>query len=264
MEVKLEGGAAKKVELCEIAFDPLTLREAAMAVSRCAERGSRLLVVPINVDVLMLAQSDPELKRICIGADMVLADGMPIVWLSKLAGRVLPERVTGADMLPEVCRMAARDGRSVFFVGGLPGAIEEVARRFNEWYPGIRVAGTLCPPLGFENDEKECERLVETVNAAAPEILFIGLGAPKQEKWLWRYRGDLNFGVALCVGAAFDFAAGFVPRAPRVLRVLGFEWLWRLGQEPKRLWQRYILRDMGFIRLAARTLWQSRVSSAGR
>lgn len=264
MKIEGKSDAMRKIEICEIGFNPLGLREAAAAVSKLAQRGSKLLVVPINVDVLMLAQSDAELRHICVGADIVLADGMPIVWLSRLTGRALPERVTGADMLPEVCRVAANEGRSVFFVGGLRGAVEEVARRFKEQYPGMRVAGTACPPLGFEHDERECERLVDTINAAAPDILFVGLGAPKQEKWLWRFREELHFGAALCVGAAFDFAAGLVPRAPLVFRASGFEWLWRLGQEPKRLWRRYILRDAGFVRLAIRALWRSRAPSAGR
>lgn len=250
----------RKLEICEMGFSPLTMDDAVGTVVRLAKCGGKRLVVPVNVDVLMLARSDRELRRICLAADVTLADGMPIVWLSRLIGQTLPERVTGADMLPEVCRAAAGEGLSVFFLGGMHGAIEEVARRFKDSYRAVRVAGTLCPPFGFEDDDAECAKIVAAVNAAKPDLLFIGLGAPKQEKWLWRFREELQFGVALCVGAAFDFAAGLVPRAPRLVRAVGCEWLWRLAQEPKRLWRRYILRDTAFVGLAIREVWRARVT----
>ncbi len=252
-----------KQNICDIGFSSVTLREAAEAICQFSGNRQRHLAVPINVDVLMLAKADPQLSKICDAADLVVADGMPIVWLSRLIGKSLPERVTGADLLPLVCSVAAEQRRSVLFLGGKPGATAEVARQFRESYPGIKIAGALCPPFGFERDQILCGQIVRAVNEAKPDILFIGLGAPKQEKWLWTYREKLDFGVALCVGAAFDFSAGFVKRAPMVFQRTGLEWLWRLIREPRRLWRRYILRDMAFIGLAARFVWKSKFFSQG-
>ncbi len=254
---------ARKMEfwLDGIRFDALTLESAASSLIGESKKRERLLAVPVNVDVLMLTRVDPELKHICGEADFVLADGMPIVWLSRLLGCGLPERVTGADMLPEICRLAAADGRSVFFVGGLQGAAATSAQKLQVQFPGLQICGTLCPPFGFEHSQNECERLVRAINAKRPDILFVGLGAPKQEKWLWRHRNELDFGVAICVGAAFDFEAGMVLRAPKLFRMIGCEWVWRLVHEPRRLWKRYILRDFKFLGVVIRAIIESRVAS---
>jgi N-acetylglucosaminyldiphosphoundecaprenol N-acetyl-beta-D-mannosaminyltransferase len=235
-------------------FDALTLEGAVCAIVRESLKREKLLAIPVNVDVLMLTEADPELKHICQNADFVFADGMPIVWLSRLLRQSLPERVTGADMLPEICKVAAESRRSVFFVGGLEGAAATAAQKLQSKFPGLQVCGTLCPPLGFEMSRIECEKLITTINAAKPDILFVGLGAPKQEKWLWQFRDELDFGVAICVGAAFDFQAGMVRRAPRIFGTCGCEWVWRLFQEPRRLWRRYILRDFKFFGVAMRAI----------
>ena len=247
-------------QINDLRFDALTLKNAARSIVRESNKRGKLLAVPVNVDVLMLTRSDLELKHICQAADFVLADGMPIVWLSRLLGRGLPERVTGADLLPEICKAASETGETVFFVGGLDGATESAAQSLRRRFSGLQIGGTLCPPFGFEHDQIECERLVRAVNAVKPNILFVGLGAPKQEKWLWRFRDELDFGVAISVGAAFDFEAGLIHRAPKAFQILGCEWVWRLVHEPRRLWKRYILRDLQFLGIAIRAIRECRAA----
>ena len=247
-------------QINDLRFDALTLKSAASSIVRESNLRRKLLAVPVNVDVLMLTQSDLELKHICQAADFVLADGMPIVWLSRLVGRGLPERVTGADLLPEICKAAAVTGESVFFVGGLDGAAASAADNLQRRFSGLQIGGTLCPPFGFEHDQNECESLVRAINAVKPDILFVGLGAPKQEKWLWRFRDELEFGVAISVGAAFDFEAGIIHRAPKAFQILGCEWVWRLIHEPGRLWKRYILRDLQFLGIAISAISECRAA----
>lgn len=250
--------STRKVPLFNLQFDAIGLGDAAQLVTDISRATARNLVMPVNVDVLMQVQEDAELREICKSAAVLLADGMPIVWMSRFLGVPLPERVTGADLLPEICRFAATSGARVFFMGGQPGAAAETARRLSIRHPELIVAGTVCPPFGFEEDPVESARIVSQINESHVHILFIGVGAPKQEKWIARHRGQLSIGSAICVGAAFDFAAGYVTRAPKFLRSAGLEWAWRLGKEPRRLWRRYILRDAAFFRLAIRSLLTSR------
>jgi N-acetylglucosaminyldiphosphoundecaprenol N-acetyl-beta-D-mannosaminyltransferase len=162
-----------------------------------------------------------------------------------------------------VCEMAAAHGKSLFLLGGRPGIAERAASSLHARYAGLRIAGTYAPPMGFERDGAEQRRIVEHVNRVRPDLLAIGLGAPKQELWIAAHRSELDFGVALCIGAAIDFAAGTVRRAPRYMQKHGLEWLWRLGQEPRRLWKRYLVEDLAFGALVAREWWRLRVSGPG-
>jgi N-acetylglucosaminyldiphosphoundecaprenol N-acetyl-beta-D-mannosaminyltransferase len=236
-----------------ITIDNLTNEEAVEAVRRLldARNGQHYVVTP-NVDHVVRLEADAAFRQAYAGASLVLADGMPLVWASRVLGRPLKDRVTGADLLPRACAMAAAHGRSVFLLGGRDGVAELAARNLAARYPGLRIAGTYSPPLGFERDAAENRRIAALVNRARPDLLAIGLGAPKQELWIAQHRRSLDFGVALCVGAALDFAAGTLPRAPRWLRESGFEWAWRLAREPRRLWKRYLVDDMAFGRIVLR------------
>lgn len=242
-----------RVLLFGIGIDNLNNDEAVEAVRRLldAGKGQHYVVTP-NVDHVVRLESDAAFRQAYAGASLVLPDGMPVVWASRVLGKPLKDRVTGADLLPRACAMAARDGRSIFLLGGREGVGELAARNLAEKYPGLRIAGVYSPPLGFERDAAENRRIAAIVNRARPDILVLGLGAPKQELWIAAHRKSLDFGVALCVGAAIDFAAGTVSRAPRVLRNTGFEWAWRLVREPRRLWKRYLVDDMAFGRIVLR------------
>src|SRR5207237_3403432 len=208
-------------------------------------KGQHYVATP-NTDHIVRLHKDAVFRQAYAGASLGLADGMPLIWASRSLGGPLQMRVTGADLLPAVCEMAASDAKSVFLLGRRPGVGERAALNLQARYPGLQIAGTYAPPMGFERDPGEQKRIVQQVNRVCPDILAIGLGAPKQELWIAAHRRELPFGVGLCIGAAIDFAAGTLERAPLWMQEHGFEWLWRLIQDTKRLWKRYLVDDMAF------------------
>lgn len=212
-----------------------------------APRGAacRYVVTP-NVDHAVMFQSSPELRSAYEEAALVLADGAPIVAASRLLKRALPERVAGSDLAPalfkRVAAASAATPLTVFLLGAAPGVAERAATNIHARWPGVQVVGTLSPPLGFEKDPAENERILAAVGDAQPAVLLIGLGAPKQELWVHAHADRLDAKIALCIGATIDFLAGEKQRAPRWMRRLGLEWVHRLSTEPGRLAKRY-LRD---------------------
>jgi N-acetylglucosaminyldiphosphoundecaprenol N-acetyl-beta-D-mannosaminyltransferase len=187
----------------------------------------------------MLQESEP-LRKVYATADLVTADGMPVVVASRWLGHPLPERVTGADLVPAL--FASGDSTQpirVFLLGAAPGVADRAARQIEAQWPGVRVVGTCSPPMGFEKDPGENRHILAEIAAVHPDILVVGLGAPKQEFWVHAHRDRIAAKVALCVGATIDFLAGEKPRAPSWMGKLGIEWLHRLCSEPKRLFRRY-------------------------
>lgn len=244
-----------RVRLFDIGFDPLPLAGATARLLRWArepDRACRIVVTP-NVDHVVLIADNPDLLPLYESADMVLADGQPVVWAARLLGAPLPERVAGSDLFPNLLA-EARGGSpiSVFLLGGREGVADRAAANISLKYPWIRVAGTHCPPMGFEKREEDNERAVAAVADAAPDVLMVGLGAPKQERWVHRERARLKTKVALCIGATVDFMAGEKPRAPAWMRKSGIEWIHRLASEPKRLTGRYAHDAWVFPQLIAR------------
>lgn len=248
-----------RVHMFGLDFCACTLTEAAQLVVDAASKKSRGLIVTPNVDHVVSMLKDTEMFELYSRAMFCFADGMPLVWFSKLLrGKSLPERATGADLLPEIARLAARNGQKLFFLGGMPGVAETAAIKLKQSNPALNVAGTYSPPFGFDKDGVESERIVKMINDSGADILFVGVGAPKQEKWAAQYMDQLNVGPILGVGASFDFAAGTIKRAPVWVQRIGMEWSWRLMQEPGRLWKRYILKDSQFVWLMIRELMKQR------
>lgn len=245
-----------KIEMFGILIDALTLNEATGQVMRMAKSREKGLIVTPNVDHIVTLHKDTSFRKIYEKALMITADGMPLVWLSKfLLGKSLPERVTGADLLVSVCQAASESGVSIAFVGGLPGVAKQAAEKLSKRYLGLRIVGTYSPPFGFEKSADESGKVVSLVREWSPDILFIGVGAPKQEKWADKYLEELQCGPILCTGAAFDFAADTIPRAPRWMQRGGFEWIWRIKYDPIRLMRRYLIRDAIFARYAIKEIW---------
>lgn len=243
------------IHIFGLRFDAVTLPEAAKQIVAAADAHEKGLVVTPNVDHIVMLESDAEMREIFQSALFCYPDGMPLVWLSKIVGRQsFPERVTGTDLLPAVCKLAAERGKRVFFLGGNPGVAEQTGQAMAMKFSGLLVAGTYCPPWGFEHNELEQLKIIDCVNTSRVDILFVGVGTPKQEKWAWKNLQHLHVGPIVCVGAALDFAAGISKRAPVFIQRAGLEWLWRLCREPKRLWKRYLVRDSRFIVLAAREI----------
>jgi len=250
------------VELFGIQLHNVTQSEALQAIQAFLAGGGKHVVTTPNVDHIVRLHRDAEFAAAYQRASLVVADGMPIVWASRLLGRPLKERVAGSDLFPRLCEQAARSGRTVFLLGGLPGAAAQAAKRLSARFPSLRVVGAYGPPVGFEANPAENWRAIHLVNGARPDLLFVGLGSPKQEKWIAQHLPALEVKVALCVGASIDFEAGLAKRAPRWMQVSGLEWLWRLLREPARLWRRYLVHDMAFLGIFLSEWWRLRAERA--
>jgi len=202
--------------------------------SRC-----RFVVTP-NVDHAVMFQENPRLRAAYRSASLVVADGHPVVLASRLLGRPVPQRVPGSDLAPAIfAKASAQRPLRVFLLGAAPGVGERAARNIEAKNPGVRIVGTYSPPLGFEKDAAENRRILDRITATAPDLLIVGLGAPKQELWVHQHQHAIRASAALCVGATIDFLAGEKRRAPRWVQRVGLEWLHRLSTEPRRLFRRY-------------------------
>jgi N-acetylglucosaminyldiphosphoundecaprenol N-acetyl-beta-D-mannosaminyltransferase len=227
-----------------------------------AAKGTGLWTVTANLDHLRRYRTDPEAKRLIDEADLVVADGMPLVWASRLAGTPLPERINGTNLIWALCEAAARRGQSISLVGGGPGLAASSAEVLARRYPDLEVAGAVCPPLGFEHDADEMERLGAALRAASPDLVFVGLGFTKQDLFIRRLRPLLPASSFIGVGGAFDFISGQLSRAPRWGQDMGLEWLFRLAQEPRRLARRYLIDGGPFALSLLGTAAFSRVRGA--
>jgi N-acetylglucosaminyldiphosphoundecaprenol N-acetyl-beta-D-mannosaminyltransferase len=199
-----------------------------------------------GVHGVMESWRDEELRHIHNTAGLVTADGMPLVWLGRLMGFRQMERVYGPDLMLMVCERSAKQGYCQFFYGGTPGVAEKLASRLQSRFPGLQVAGVYSPPFRALTPEED-EAVIERINAAQPDIVWVGLSTPKQERWMSEHWGRLNAPVLIGVGAAFDFHAGFKRQAPHWMQQSGLEWLFRLAMEPRRLWRRYLINNPWFL-----------------
>lgn len=232
----------QRVEMMGLELDPLTMRQAVETVlewTRSTEDRCRYLVTP-NVDHIVLLQHHRALQAAYEQADLILADGAPVVWASHLLGRKLPDRIPGSDLTPAIfAAVPAEQTLNVYLLGAMPGVAEVAAANIERRWPQVKVTGCYSPPLGFEKSPIENEKILAQIAAAAPDLLIVGVGAPKQELWVHEHCGQLAAKAALCVGATIDFLAGEKSRAPKWMRKVGLEWAHRLATEPRRLAGRY-------------------------
>ncbi|MEM9410736.1 MAG: WecB/TagA/CpsF family glycosyltransferase [Planctomycetota bacterium] len=199
----------------------------------------RFVVTP-NVDHTVLLTENTQLQRAYEDADMILADGHPIVWASKLLRRPLPERVPGSELVPKLFDSYGRAGKlRVFLLGAKPGVAAFAAEKMKQQWPNVETVGVYSPPLGFEDDPNETDYILGRMILAKPDVVVVGLGAPKQEIWIHQNIDHIPAKVAFCVGATIDFLAGQKKRAPVWMQKSGIEWLHRMLSEPKRLISRY-------------------------
>ncbi|MCG9966456.1 WecB/TagA/CpsF family glycosyltransferase [Pelotomaculum terephthalicicum JT] len=222
-----------KVDLLGINIDALDLEETVRRIAEYIRHGLPRRVVTINPEFLYRARADRELCKLAGRADLVTPDGVGIVWACRVAGSPVPERVTGIDLMMRLVEQAAVEGWSIFLLGAAPGVAEEAAARLSLDYPGLRVAGV---HHGYFKDNEEAE-VAGIVRESRPDLLFVALGAPKQEWWIDRNLQETGAVVAVGVGGSFDVVAGKVRRAPRWIRRLHLEWLFRLVKDPSR-WRR--------------------------
>jgi len=248
------------VDILGVRVNVAPFNDAVGSVLNAPETGDRLVLHFATAHSLVEADRDPKL-RTALNAGVVEPDGVPLVWLARRRG-LKAERVCGPDFLPALVQRGIPLGRSHFFLGGAPGVPEELARRLAKAYPGVRVVGTLSPPFRPLTPEED-EALVAEINAARPDYLWVGLGAPQQDLWLARHRDRLDAAALLAVGAAFDFHAGRKRRAPRWMQRTGTEWLFRLIMEPRRLAGRYTVVNARFVGLVIKDWLRSRNERRG-
>ncbi|WP_433271842.1 WecB/TagA/CpsF family glycosyltransferase [Actinosynnema sp. CS-041913] len=230
------------------AVDVWSVSESGVAdhVTRSWQRGEGGAIVTANVDIVRAASRAPELAALIAESEMVVADGMPVVWAGRLAGVRVPERVTGASLVFTLSEAAAREGRSVYLLGGSDGIPEKAADVLRARYPGLRVAGTDSPRFGFDTDPEATAEAVAKVVEAKPDLVLVGLGFPKQERLIRLLRAELPEAWFLGCGAGIPMAAGEFRRASGVVQKMGAEWLHRLALEPRRLAKRYLRDDLPF------------------
>jgi N-acetylglucosaminyldiphosphoundecaprenol N-acetyl-beta-D-mannosaminyltransferase len=248
-------------------IDRISMDYAALLVTEALlHRGGLppLTIVGPNAHLVTLAQRDREFAEAMMSADLAVPDGISVVAASRLLRVPIPERVAGGDLMERLCGEAAHYGFRVFFLGGLPGAAIMAAHNLRRKYPGLKICGTCCPPMDFENDPAEEERVLQLVNAHEPDLLCVAFGAPKQEIWMQRNRNRLRVGAILPVGAAFDTQSGLRRRAPAIFQRLALEWLFRLAMEPLRLWRRYLFGNAQFAGLVLRQWLRQTTRSFGR
>jgi N-acetylglucosaminyldiphosphoundecaprenol N-acetyl-beta-D-mannosaminyltransferase len=204
-------------------------------------------ICAVNLDVLRQSHASSDVRELVATADLVVADGMPLLWAGELQGSPLPERVAGSSLILTLAAAAADAGASVFLLGGKPGTADAAGAELTRLSPHLRVAGTLCPPFGFEHDAAWMDRIEQQLRESSPQIVYVGLGFPKQERLILELRGRLPNTWFVALGGSFSFVAGDIPRAPVTMQRLGLEWLYRLAQEPKRLYRRYLFHGIPFL-----------------
>ena len=257
--------AHSRVFFGPIPVDRVTMQQAtAWLMGQLRRRGMQkpALVMGPNAFLVGLGRQNARFAEAMQAAALCLADGMSVVWASRLLGKPIVERVTGGDFMEAMCALCATEKMSVYFLGGLPGAAEGAAAALAARYPGLVIAGTDCPPQGFEKDLALLRATLGRIAEARPELLFVALGAPRQEIWMHQHCPTLPIGAALSVGAAFDTQAGLRKRAPQWTHAIGAEWLYRLCMEPRRLWRRYLIGNGRFAAIVAAEWWQIRKDRA--
>lgn len=239
----------EKQALLNTYINNVTMPETIAAIEQMIEADKKSYVVAINVDVVMKIEEDSYLKKVVDNADMVLVDGKPLVWISKLHGKPLKAKISGSDLVPLLCEVAAEKGYKIFIIGGKKGIAEQAKEKLERKLPKIEIVGTYAPPFGFEKNETELDKINQMISAVHPDLLITCFGCPKQEKWIYENIGKYDAKVSVCAGTTVDFLAGNVKRAPRWMSEHGLEWFYRFLQEPKRMFKRYYIDDVKIIKL---------------
>lgn len=244
-----EGNNIKTTRILGVPVSVVDMQSAVATISAWIKSETANYVCVRDVHGLMLAQKDTEFLAIHENAGLVTPDGMPLVWIGRSVTGESVGRVCGADLVDALCAISIGQGWGHYFYGGKPGVAEAMASRLRVKYPGLKVVGTFSPPFGNLSKEED-SAIITKINAATPHIVWIGLSTPKQEYWMRDHVGRILGATLIGVGAAFDFHAGMVARAPLWMQRAGLEWLHRLVSEPRRLWRRYLIVAPLFVLVA--------------
>ncbi len=260
-----EGIKPDRVQIGHSNVDVVTYEEALDRLVELAETpsGAAQVVTP-NAQHVVLLEGDPYLRRIYSEAALVVPDGISLVYAARLLGKPLKGRVTGVDLFHGLCGRAAERGLGVFLLGGRRGAAEEASAQLKSNYPKLNVVGTCCPPYGFHLREEGLSAVAQAILEARPDILFVALGAPKQEYWIHEHGTNLGVPLSIGIGGSFEMVSGITRRAPRWLQAAGLEWLFRLALEPRRLWRRYLIGNVQFLAILLRQMIGSGKNSGAK
>lgn len=246
--------------------DAITERRAIERITASLERGEGGWVLTPNLDILRRYKNDRSFRELVSETNLRLVDGMPLVWASRLAGVPVPERVPGSSLVISLAEALAAEGRSLYLLGGEAGAAEGAAAELVERFPGLRVCGTHCPPMGFETDPSAMAEIERRLGEAEPDVVYVALGSPKQERLIASLRERHPRAWWLGVGVSLSFLSGQLKRAPRWMQRCGLEWAHRLRNEPRRLYRRYLRQGLPFaamlglwaVRERVRRMWRNR------
>src|SRR3989338_5896886 len=240
------------INICGINIHNVSFNETLDVIDGLIKARKPVSVVTPNIDHIIKLHKDEVFRKTYERASLVLPDGMPLLWAAKFLGTPLKDKISGSDLFPRLCELANEKGYKVFFLGGREGAAQKASEIMKAKYANLQVIGAYSPPFGFENDRAKNEKIIKMIKEAKPDILFVGLGAPKQEKWIYKYKVQYQVPISIGIGISFEFTAGIIKRAPLWMQKIGLEWLWRLMMEPKRLWKRYLIDDIQFFWLILR------------
>ena len=239
-----------RIKFMNTEIDNLSMGETLAEIDKLIQKNKNAYVVTPNVDHIVQLERGGELVEVYKNADLILTDGKPLIWISKWYGTPIKEKISGSDLFPLLCKMAAEKDYTMYFLGAAEGVAAKAAENLMRKYKGLQVVGTYSPPYGFEKDEEEMWRIERMIKNAHPHILIVGLGCPKQELFILHNKDRLGVPLSLGLGASLDFEAGNIKRAPRWMRDHGLEWVFRITQDPKRLVKRYLIDDRKIFGLA--------------
>lgn len=237
---------SQRLDLLGVNLSVLSLNQAVDEMDAAIARRERGYVSTCPVYTVMLGHERADVRAALNGATWATADGVPVVWAQRWLGGKGAERVYGPDLMRALCARSVERGYRQYFLGGAPGVAAQLARALGTQHPGLPVAGLACPPFRALSEAEETA-LVDEINATRADIVWVGLGSPKQDLWMARLRPRLEAPLLVGVGAAFDFFTGRVAQAPRWMQGAGLEWAFRLASEPRRLWRRYLIYNPKFI-----------------
>lgn len=239
-----------RIKFMNTCIDNLTMSETLNEIDKLIQKKNCSYVVTPNVDHIVRLEKDEELQKVYKNASLILTDGKPLIWISKWYKTPIKEKISGSDLFPRVCQLAANKNYTIYLLGAAEGVADTAAKNLMKKYPGLNVVGTYSPPFGFEKNEQEMNKIKTQIQEVHPDILIVGLGCPKQEKFMYYHCKELGVPISFGLGASIDFEAGNIKRAPKWMSNNGLEWLYRFSKEPKRLFKRYFVDDLKIIQVA--------------
>lgn len=239
-----------RIKFMNTDIDNLTMAETLNEIDKLIQKKNCSYVVTPNVDHIVRLEKNEELQKVYKNASLILTDGKPLIWISKWYKTPIKEKISGSDLFPRVCQLAANKNYTMYLLGAAEGVADTAAKNLMKKYPGLNIVGTYSPPFGFEKSKQEMNKIKTQIQDVHPDILIVGLGCPKQEKFMYYHCKELGVPISFGLGASIDFEAGNIKRAPKWMSNHGLEWLYRFSKEPKRLFKRYFVDDLKIIQVA--------------